>query len=152
MPTNYDYKRLIGWIKRVSAAIVLFNVYEESGGGIKHLWSSPTLDIDLAATLTTTARTDALKVPLNFATDAIFNVRVTDASGVAVYFSCPDSADLAPSDTVAPLGQLDAGLVAQASMLTIKTSATGTIRARGSVATHDLYKVATLGFIWARRN
>jgi hypothetical protein len=43
MPTNYDYKRLIGWFKRVGATIVAFHTYETEGGGILMNWDAPTL-------------------------------------------------------------------------------------------------------------
>jgi hypothetical protein len=154
MPTNYNYKRLIGWFKRVAGTIVAFTAYETDGGGLELLWNSPTLDVDLSATLTTTQRTDALKVPLNFSTRATFNVANTDAAaGTLIYFSCPDLTDLAPSGTVAPLMSFsDRTAGPTGGLLTIRTSATGTIAARASVATVDVYRVVTVGFTWARRN
>jgi hypothetical protein len=48
MPTNYDYKRLIGWFKRVGGTIVAFHTYETEGGGIEVSWDVPTLDVNLA--------------------------------------------------------------------------------------------------------
>ncbi|MGH9910688.1 MAG: hypothetical protein ACRD32_08605, partial [Nitrososphaerales archaeon] len=35
MPTNYTFKRLIGWFKRTGAAITAFKTYELSGGGLE---------------------------------------------------------------------------------------------------------------------
>lgn len=156
LPSNYDFKRLIGWFKRVSGTIVAFDVYETEGGGIELAWDSPTLDVNLDNTLTTTARTDALKVPLNFSVVAKFNVYTFDATtSFMLYMSCPDSADLAPSDTAAPLHTKQMSSVAanaQSSMFELRTSATGTVRARANLATVDNYRIATLGFRWARRN
>jgi hypothetical protein len=153
MPANYDFKRLIGWFKRVGATIVLFTTYETSGGGLELLWSSPTLDINLANTLTTTRRTDAVKVPLNFSVIANLNIRMTDATGLTAIVYCPDQADLVPSATVAPVGNIGDGISGnEATLMLVRTSSTGTIAARATTATIDLYVVATMGFTWARRN
>ncbi len=156
MPTNYDYKRLIGWFKRVGGAIVLFHAYELSGGGLELLWDSPTLDINLSNTLTTARRTDAVKVPLNFSTVSILNVNPSDSgSSHITYIYCPDLTDLAPSTTAAPLLTFNANAVAVSNstggLVRIRTSATGTIAARSNLPTVDLYAVSTLGFEWSRR-
>ena len=153
MPASYNFKRLIGWFKRVGGAIVAFDTYETDGGGIELIWDSPTLDINLANTLTTSRRTDAVKVPLNFSVIAMLNVRVVDAAGLTAILYCPDQADLTPSATVAPLGNVGEGVSGNAvALMRIRTSATGTIAARATTATVDLYAVATVGFTWARRN
>jgi hypothetical protein len=154
MPANYDYKRLIGWFKRVSATIVPFTAYEIEGGGLEVLWTTPTLDINLANTLTTTRRTDAVKVPLNFSVKANLNVLIDDGSLNSAWIYCPDQADLAPSDSAAPLETLRSSVTGQPSAqnITIRTSSTGTIAARSVVASVNLYAASTLGFTWARRN
>jgi hypothetical protein len=155
MPANYDFKRLIGWIKRVGAAIVLFHTYETEGGGLEMNWDAPTLDINLSNTLTTSRRTDAVKVPLNFSTIANLNVVMSDAaSGFIANICCPDQTDAAPSTTAAPLGNVELQTVGQsvAAQLMVRTSAAGLIAARANLATVDLYAVVTLGFTWARRN
>lgn len=152
----YDFKRLIGWVKRSGGLIVLFHTYETEGGGLEFSWDSPTLDVDLANTLTTARRTDAVKVPLNFSVMAILNVEMRDvASAFLAWVYCPDRTDLAPSVTVAPLanqGQPGVSSSALISQMFIRTSATGTIAARADLATVDNYRVSTLGFTWARRN
>ena len=156
MPAGYTHKRLIGWFKRVGGTIVAFDTYETEGGGLELTWDVPTLDVNLASTLTTSRRTDAVKVPLNFATTAHLNVVMTDASNTFnVWVYCPDQADTAPSMTASPLsnaGSYLSGAAGSPSQLRIRTSATGTIAARASLATVDLYAVATVGFAWARRN
>jgi len=155
MPTNYGFKRLIGWFKRVGAVNVLMQTYETEGGGIEILWSSPTLEIDLTNTLTTTLRTDAVKVPLNFSVKALLNVVIEDATETNfVYIHCPDLTDVAPSITVAPLStiKVQVASVSNAHLMIVRTSATGLIASRGSVATMNIYKVSTMGFTWARRN
>lgn len=153
MPANYDFKRLIGWFKRVGGVIVLFHTYETEGGGLEFLWTTPTLDIDLSNTLTTSRRTDAVKVPLNFSVVANLNIAVNDAVAPQVLVYCPDQSDLVPSTTAAPLSThfSQAANTAGGNHL-IRTSAVGLIAARSLVATTSVYKVSTMGFTWARRN
>ena len=152
MPTNYNYKRLIGWFKRVSSTIVAFKTYETAGGGLDMRWTAPTLDIN--TTLSTSRRTDAIKVPLTFSTLATIRVSLVDASdNILALVCCPDETDAAPSATAAPLANLNshsgAGATEQKE-LRIRTSATGTIAARSVVAL-DTYAVSTVGFEWSRR-
>lgn len=152
MPTNYGFKRLIGWFKRVGGTIVAFTTYETEGGGIELLWTAPTLDIDLSNTLAT-RRTDAVKVPLQFSVIANINVLMDDATAsFAAYVYCPDASDQAPSTTVGPLATTNVETTATGQwIMRVRTSATGLIAARASI-TVDVYKVSTLGFTWARRN
>lgn len=152
MPTDYNYKRLIGWFKRVSATIVAFKTYETGGGGLELRWTAPTLDI--SSTLSTSRRTDAVKVPLNFSVLARVRVSLVDASdNILALVCCPDETDAAPSTTAAPLANLNshsgAGPTEQKE-LQIRTSATGTIAARATAAL-DTYAVVTVGFDWSRR-
>jgi hypothetical protein len=155
MPTNYTLKRLIGWFKRSGATIVAFHTYETEGGGIQLSWDVPTLDIDLANTLTTSRRTDAVKVPLDFSTIAHLNVVTQDAvASHDVNISCPDQTDAAVGPTAAPLANQSffASAASSASQKYVRTSAIGLIAARADIATVDVYKVSTIGFHWARRN
>lgn len=154
MPANYDYKRLVGYFLRAGGTIVAFKAYESAGGGLEWLWSSPTLDINLAATLTTTRRTDAVKVPLTFSVISHLNVLLNDATtGYDAWIYCPDQSDLAPSLTLAPLSNIRSGAAAAVSQqMNVRTSATGTIAARSTLATVDSYAVSTMGFEWTRRN
>jgi len=154
MPTNYDFKRLIGWFKRVGGTIVAFKTYETEGGGLEMNWDSPTLDINLANTLTTTKRTDAVKVPLNISTIVHLNVVIKDtAVNVSVWVYCPDQTDLTPSQTVAPLENIgNPSTTAISGQMKIRTSSTGTIAAKADTATVDLYAVVTVGFRWPRRD
>lgn len=154
MPASYDHKRLVGWFKRVGGAIVAFDMYEISGGGVEYIWDSPTLDINLSNTLTTTRRTDAVKVPLTFSTVAHLNAVIDDAGTASAWIYCPDQTDLAPSLTGAPLANINTGSASadRATQLKVRTSSTGTIAARADAATVDLYAVSTIGFEWARRN
>lgn len=150
LPTNYTLSRLIGFIKRVSAAIVILKTYETDGGGIDQRWTTPTLDIDSTA-LTTARLASAVKVPLNFSTTALLRIFLTSLGGANVVIQCPDETDAAPSITATPLSTFvlaaSAGLATQ---MEVRTSATGTIAARASAAV-GTYRVATLGFKWSRR-
>lgn len=157
LPANYTQYRLIGWFKRVGGTIVAFHTYELEGGGIEQLWDVPTLDVNLANTLTTTRRTDAVKVPLLFSVLAKLNVRLFDATtSQEAWIYNPDHTDAAPSGTVAPLANVESSstaAVAGASFdLEVRTSATGTIAARTTLATVDQYSIVTLSFKWARKN
>lgn len=155
MPASYDFKRLVGWFKRVGGTIVAFKTYEIEGGGIRMAWNVPTLDVNLSATLTTARRTDAVKVPLNFSTLAHITAAINDATATWIArITCPDETDAAPSVTVAPLANIVSNAIgSQENMdLNILTSATGTIAARSTLATVDTYLVQTNAFTWGRRN
>ena len=153
IPANYNHERLIGWIKRVGGTVVAFTTYQTEGGGLEFLWTVPTLDINLAATLTTSRRTDAVKVPLNFSVIAHLNVYVEDTASItAAIVYCPDQSDVAPSNAIAPLGTLNASTtLGGIRQMFVRTSAAGLIAARSTVATTDLYRVVTNGFKWSRR-
>ncbi len=155
MPADYDFKRRIGWFKRESAAITAFKTYELPGGGLDFYWVVPTLDVSLADTLTTTGRTDAIKVPLAFSTIAKINALISDAAAAClVWIYNPDQTSAAPSELAGPLANMalvtGSGIFDQRE-LRIRTSATGTIGARSNLATVDFYKVSTIGFEWSRR-
>lgn len=157
MPASYDFKRLIGWFPRSGGAIALFHTYETEGGGIELTWDAPTLDVNLANTLTTARRSDAVKVPLNFSVTAHLNVVIYDGvgtPGVTVGICCPDQTDVAPSQTANGLCNIVgyAASIRTLHQLRVRTSATGTVSARADTATVDLYAVSTIGFTWARRN
>lgn len=153
MPASYDYKRLIGWFKRVSNTIVAFTAYETAGGGLGLHWSAPTRDIDLSNTLTTSRRTDAVKVPLHLATKAHLSVLVNDASSAfkAAIFS-PSVADASVDSNAETTNIAAVSGVASYADMWIRTSSTGTIAARANLATVDSYQVSTLGFEWDRRD
>src|SRR5205807_2014771 len=96
---------------RVGGTIVAFHTYETEGGGLEMNWDAPTLDVNLANTLTIARRTDAVKVPLNFSVMARLRILFNDAaSGFSVVVACPDEADVAPSTTATPLTNFRAAL------------------------------------------
>lgn len=155
MPQGFYRKRIFGWFKRSGGTIVAFHTYEGAGGSLIFKWDSPTLDINLANTLTTARRTDAVKVPLLFSVEADMNLHTFDAAAAGfAYIYCPDMTDVAPSGTGAPqstIGWVTTGSASGVSNNKIITSSTGTIAARADVATVDSYTASTLGFQWARR-
>lgn len=154
MPTGYTLKRLVNWYKRSGGTIVAAKQYETAGGGLEMAWAVPTLDVNLANTLTTSGRTDALKVPLNLSTTAHFNVEVHDAASIfKVWIYNPDQTSAAPSGSVAPLANITVptGIAIQQLGMSIRTSPTGTIGARADLATVDEYRIVTIGFTWSRR-
>lgn len=151
MPANYDFKRLIGWFKRSAGAIVAFNTYELSGGGIEFTWKVNRLDVNLANTLTTARRTDALSVPLAFSVEAHVYIEVDDAVGSQIILGCPDQTDSAPSSTAAPLANITCTSATWTDEKFVRTSSSGTVASRSSTATIDNYRIATVGFEWSRR-
>lgn len=156
MPTaggTFDYRRLIGWFKKVAGVIVAFKTYETEGGGIEHLWAAPTLDINELGTLTTARMLRTVKVPQNFSVLAKLNYVFYDATTASnnIIYS-PDQADLVPSTTLTSLGTALATVAAQGAGNTeVRTSSTGQVAARSTLAVLDEYRVSTLGFRWARR-
>lgn len=154
MPPNYTKKRLIGFIDRLAGANSALTTYERGGGAIEQAWSVPALQVDVAATLTTARDLRTLKVPTAFSTVAKITVSITDAaasSGARV--TCPDETDAAPSLTVAPLCNISTSVAAVPAVkrMEVRTSASGQIAARSTIATMDNYRVQTDGFIWNRR-
>lgn len=161
MPTNYNYRRLIGWFKRASSAIVAFKTYELAGGGLEFLWVAPREDIRLSATLTSTRRLDALSVPRNFSVVAFITPSFYDTSGLTqARICCPDEADAAvyTPDGAYTTGTRNGNMYSINTEMTsfgdlrIRTDATGQIAARTNAGvTADLYVVQTNGFEWSRR-
>jgi Cys-tRNA(Pro) deacylase len=76
------------------------------------------------------------------------------AMPVFAYITCPDTTDVAPSATAAPLATIRSQVAANNEHQDrwVRTGATGLIASRSDTATIDNYRVATLGFHWARRN
>jgi hypothetical protein len=155
MPSGYSLKRLVGAVITDSSAnIVAFTAVETSGGGLNVLWTTPTLDVNLAATLTTSRRTDTIKVPSSISVFATVRVVTLDtASAYIVNVSSPAETDVAPSTTAAPLSNAGGGSAntpVWVCDLRIRTS-DATIAARANIATVDAYRVVTLGWDWSRR-
>lgn len=154
MPASYDYKRLIGWFKRSGGAVVAFKTFETAGGGLEFKWTVTRLDVNVANTLTTTRRTDALSVPLNISTTALIRAVGFDASAPFYATICdPGETDAAPSGSAVPGATLSGLSLGQGTAVevAVRTSSTGTVASRASIATVDNYIIVNLGFIWSRR-
>lgn len=151
MPTNYTLKRLVGWIKRLAGTIVAFHSYETAGGGLEINWDLPIDSVNINNTLTTTRRTDAMRVPLNFS--VIANLSIDAADNTAQYYirvMCPDETDAAIIGNNANMS----GAIGteQTMQLQVRTGATGLVASRSSLATVDAFIIRTTGFTWSRRN
>jgi hypothetical protein len=154
MPANYDFKAgPCAWVKRSGGANLAWKTYETNGGGVDFRFNTPIRDVNLANTLTTSRRTDALSVPKNFSTLALIRAHVFDATTATVnLIGCPDETDAAPSVSDQPSVNIASTTgVRGLEEITVRTSATGTIYARSDLATADTYIVVTLGFNWSRR-
>lgn len=155
MPANYTLKRLIGYFERAGGSITSFTTFEMFGGGLDFRWNAPTLDVNLANTLTGTRRTDAIRVPKTFSVMADINVSMIDAtSNFIARVGWPGETDAAPSSAAAPLANINVSVGTGGTVILemkVRTSSTGTIFARTSGITVDTYAVSTLGFEWARR-
>jgi hypothetical protein len=154
IPAGYGAYRHIGSVRTDgSGNIEAFKAYEMGGGGIHVLWSTPTLDIDLTNTLTTTARTDVIHAPTGYSVEAFMNVFVSDgASAFQVYISSPDVTDTSPSGTLAPLGSIGTNAAdSLSSQVVVRTNTSAQIRSRANLATVDNYRVVTTAYKWGRR-
>lgn len=154
MPANYTKKRLIGFITRLGGAISLFRATEIGGGGLQIEWTVPALQVDIAATLTTTRSTYTPKAPIAFSTIALLTVSITDAAaGSGARIARVDETDAAPSTTAAPLCNISVAVVAVPAVkqLHVQTNSVGLIAARSTVATMDNFRIQTDGFVWSRR-
>lgn len=166
MPANYDYKRLFGWFRRASSAIVAFKTYETAGGGIEFAWSAPTVDVS-AATVGTSRSLQTVRVPSGLSVQATLAVTLSFAAGVtqSLNISCPDQADAGVNATTAIQGtagfnqsvglssggqfvDTNSGSVAWTQRVRTNSSAQVAMRASGASATVN---ASTIGFEWSRR-
>jgi hypothetical protein len=156
MPTNYDYKRLIGAVRTDgSSNILAFSALETDGGGIESLWSDPPLDVN-DATPGTAANLRTLSVPTGIKVWAWVNAYLTvGAATHGLYLSSPDVIDEAASAGagVAPLASLAMGATSTSNPthgpLRIRTNTSSQIRARQTVNSQQ--SIVTLGWEWSRR-
>jgi hypothetical protein len=159
MPANYDYKRLIGWFRRIAGVNTLMDVNETEGGGVDVTWIASVLDLtdnnpDLSEILAT------LSVPVGFSVIANIQGILTNAAGVIApnaRFYDPAQNDETPSATLMDLPNVSTGAGfarTHASRLNIRTNTSAQVGykiSNASSADITLY-IRTLGFRWARRN
>ena len=154
---DYNRMRLIGWYKRAGGTVVAFLTFETTGGGLNFIWVVPTTDVSVANGLTTTERTDAVRVPLNVSTIAHVQGGFAD-NGVAIvrgWLYTPGQTAAAPGNNAAPMHNMsqitNTTVINFSRSMYVRTSATGTLAAICTVATADLYVLSTMGFEWSRR-
>lgn len=155
LPTDYDYSRLIGAVLTDSSAnIVDFTATETSGGGIECSWTAPPLDVNVNSTLGQSRLLSTLSVPV-LPVWASFRYYIFDASAAFSFIiQSPGETDAAPSATASPLRSGTNGATSSAAQGTLRVrTSTGQIAARvdASITTADNYRIATLGWEWARR-
>jgi hypothetical protein len=152
MPTNYTKKRLIGWFKRVGGVIVAFHNIAIANG-FRLMWDVPTLDVNQTNTLTTSRRTDAIKVPNTVTVLAHITVTMLDAAIWLARVCSTNETDAAPSVTAAPLANVRGNVAAQYVSVSLDVYAVaGIIAARAGTATIDQYNVQTDGFTWVSKD
>lgn len=146
MPTNYDQKRLIGAIMRVSGAIRAFSQY-----GDEFLYLATVGDLNTVPGVTTAALA-TLSVPIGIKIYAI--ISMAGISGAAedgrFYVSSPDVNDEAAGITNFTTGISSATADAQGWQdIRIRTNTSGQIRYRASSTTGQII-IGTRGFIMPR--
>lgn len=158
MPTNYNYKRLIGWFRRASSTIVPFHVYETDGSGIEFAWD--TLATDASGTTSTSRALVSLsRVPagLSIQANITFEANVT---GAVINVCCPDQADIAPAFGVGiGVAGVSIGLTAGSQsvssttskyLLRVRTNTSREVAMRSSVGSLQYY-ASVVSFEWSRR-
>lgn len=146
MPANYDRKRRIGSIMRVSASI---RAFVQDGDDFN--WVTP--DAEVAATNPgTSAVLRTISVPLGLRVAATINVvvRHSTASGTWIaYISDPLTADLAPGMTATPLSNAGTGGIdhRHGQQVHVKTNTSGQVRTRLASTDANLFLyMATTGW------
>lgn len=154
MPTDYDYKRLIGAVLTdASANIVGFVAFEDSGGGVKVRWTA--LVADHSAAMSATSALIDVRVPI-LPVEARINANHSEANSTAhrVYISSPHVTDQAVDSTngIVTISGEDGGNTQgqdTAQHLPIYTT-TGQVRLVADQAGGNVV-IATAGWDWSRR-
>lgn len=144
MPGSYTKKRRIGAIKTDSSGnIIPFLQY-----GDEFVWPTPVLDVSVTNQGASRINYVLASVPAGIIVKANLNILIGSASAATfVYVSNPNLADLAPSETVAPLLTLR-NQVANLMMeekISAWTDSSAQISARADAASRT-FRVATLGW------
>lgn len=149
MPTSYTKSRRIGSFIRTGGVNAALHQYGDE------FWydTPPTLSTN-ATNPGTTAVTETMAIPIGVKFQAILNVAVINVSNVNVtaYLSSLDSADVAASASVSPLGSVLPGPNAASggagSQVRVWTNTSAQIRSRLSISgAADILKIATLGYL-----
>jgi hypothetical protein len=153
MPTNYDFKRLIGAVRTDgSANIVAFVARETSGGGIMVLNTALQGYVSKVDVSTTASLMDVVAPLLTGAVVKLTVAVIDTGAAAAVYLSSPLVSDEAVATTT---GVWNAGSgssgdnSSQSGQMDIETE-TSQVRARSSLASTRV-DLATRGWEWSRR-
>lgn len=97
------YRRIGSVLTNGSANIVAFKMYEQGGGAVETIWTTPFEDVDVS-NQGTTAIARTLSVPPDISPMAIFNLHHKDGDEGSsfLYVRNPDTTDQAPSSTAVP--------------------------------------------------
>ena len=144
MPTSYDYKRRIGSIIRVAAAIKGFL---QTGDHFQ--WMSPPMDVDVA-TPGTSSISYILTVPSGFKLLADLEVFLfNNTTTTVVYVRDPNVTDSVPATNAAPGGTVTAGSGDPAGVLVwarCRTNTSSQVAVRSNVSANTFYRLWTLGW------
>lgn len=138
MPTNYDYRRRIGAVVRVAAAILPFSQL-----GDEFLLKTPVADINNTADHTTAVTGTLASLPTGVQLTAILSGLVNDngtGPQTGTYISALDQTDVPASSTAAPgiqLRGINAAVYISSSTFRVRTNASAQIRYRANNAAID---------------
>ena len=136
LPSGYTKYKRIGSVLTNSSGNIIQGLFTFGNGFYYFRPNSPTLDVNVS-NQGTSAVLYALPVPLGVKTTTYMNILATrGGNGPVMYFSDPDSTDLAPSYVNAPLGQLYMGSndFDRGQTLEIITNTSSQIRTRWSTS------------------
>lgn len=139
MPASYTKKKCIGSIIRQSAAIVLFDQFDDEF----ILRSPPSLDISDAATGTTAKTATLVNSPVGVAVKVYMNLLIA-SNGTYVYVSSLASTDLAPSTSATPLASLGSGGANATNNIEVWTNTAAQIRYRTNI--NDTLRGTVIGW------
>ena len=146
LPSTYTIARRIASVIRVGGAI---KPYIQAGN--EFLWASPTADVNLAGTFTTSVRAVTLpSIPLGLKVQANIAVGIYAGAGNnVVLVSSLDQADVVPAINGLGCIHSGAGQYGDASLQYTRTNTSGQIRVRGLRDDAYLF-ITTLGYVDTR--
>ena len=151
-PTYTLFRRVGSVLTDSSSNILGFTSTEMGGGGLLVEWDDPSLDFD-STTVTTSATNATLSTPPDYKVVAHLNYFSTNASSAQVYVRSPAADDEAPSNSAAPLGNVDAQNPSNAfgmGQLRVMTNTSKQVTVRSTVASTTV-RLATMGWEDFRR-
>ena len=100
--TVTDYRRIGSVLTDGSANILPFKAYEDGGGAVEVIWTTPIEDVDVT-NQSTTAIARTLSVPPDINPTAVFNLHCSSSTVTNIlYIRNPDTTEQAPSISAVP--------------------------------------------------